>query len=105
MPYFPWPITIRGEVFLQSGLKKSKVAKIIFKSAIMASEKKLSILLVEDEVNLHEALKLNLELEGYEVSSAFNGEQALKIIQQEYFDLIILDVMLPGIDGISITET
>jgi len=71
----------------------------------MSSEKKISILLVEDEENLHEALKLNLELEGYEVSSAFDGVQALKSIQQEYFNLIILDVMLPGIDGISIAET
>jgi two-component system alkaline phosphatase synthesis response regulator PhoP len=71
----------------------------------MNPEKKISILLVEDEQNLHEALKLNLEMEGYEVSSAFDGEQALKAIQQEYFHLIILDVMLPGIDGISIAET
>jgi len=71
----------------------------------MSSEKKISILLVEDEENLHEALKLNLELEGYEVTSAFDGGQALKAIGQEYFNLIILDVMLPGIDGISITET
>ncbi len=71
----------------------------------MGNEKKISILLVEDEENLHEALKLNLELEGYEVSSAFDGVQALKSIQQEYFNLIILDVMLPGIDGVSITET
>src|ERR1700724_1182104 len=65
----------------------------------------ISILLVEDEENLHEALKLNLELEGYEITSAFDGNQALKAIQQEYFDLIILDVMLPGIDGINVTET
>ncbi len=71
----------------------------------MSIEKKISILLVEDEENLHEALKLNLELEGYEVTSAFDGGQALKAIEQEYFNLIILDVMLPGIDGISITET
>lgn len=71
----------------------------------MSSEKKISILLVEDEENLHEALKLNLELEGYEVTSAFDGPQALKSIQQEYFNLLILDVMLPGIDGISIAET
>jgi len=66
---------------------------------------KKSILLVEDEENLHEALKLNLELDNYEVTSAFDGTQALKAIQQEYFDLIILDVMLPGIDGIHVTET
>jgi two-component system, OmpR family, alkaline phosphatase synthesis response regulator PhoP len=71
----------------------------------MNPEKKISILLVEDEQNLHEALKLNLEMEGYEVSSAFDGAQALKAIHEEYFNLIILDVMLPGIDGISIVET
>ena len=71
----------------------------------MAEEKKPSILLVEDEENLHEALKLNLELEGYEVSSAFDGAAAIKAIQSEYFDLLILDVMLPEIDGINITES
>jgi two-component system, OmpR family, alkaline phosphatase synthesis response regulator PhoP len=71
----------------------------------MAAEKKISILLVEDEENLHEALKLNLELEGYEITSAYDGSTALKSINDEYFDLIILDVMLPEIDGISITET
>ena len=63
-----------------------------------------SILLVEDEINLHDALKLNLSLEGYEVSSAYDGPEALKQIEQAHFDLIILDVMLPGLDGYSITE-
>lgn len=67
--------------------------------------KKASILLVEDEENLHEALKLNLELEGYEVSSVFDGASALKSVQGEYFDLIILDVMLPEMDGINVTES
>ena len=67
--------------------------------------KKKSILLVEDEENLQEALKLNLELEDYDVSSAYDGAEALKFVQQEYFDLMILDVMLPEIDGISVCET
>lgn len=71
----------------------------------MPMSNKPSILLVEDEENLHEALKLNLELEGYEVTSAFAGSDALQKVQGEYFDLIILDVMLPDVDGISITET
>jgi DNA-binding NtrC family response regulator len=44
----------------------------------MAEDKKPSILLVEDEENLHEALKLNLELEGYEVSSAYDGVGCIK---------------------------
>src|ERR1041384_2385358 len=69
------------------------------------ADKKQTILLVEDEENLHDALKLNLELEGYEVTSAMDGAAALKALQEEYFDLIILDVMLPEMDGITVTET
>lgn len=69
------------------------------------SEIKANILLVDDEENLHEALRLNLEMEGYGVTSAFDGSQALKAIANEYFDLIVLDVMLPQIDGISVAET
>ena len=61
--------------------------------------------MVEDEENLHEALKLNLELDGYDVTSAFDGAAALKAVEAEYFDLIILDVMLPEMDGINVTET
>ena len=71
----------------------------------MSNGNKASILLVEDEENLHEALKLNLELEGYEVTSAFDGSDALKAVQGEYFDLIILDIMLPEIDGIAVIES
>ena len=59
---------------------------------------------MEDEEYLHDALKLNLELEGYEITSAFDGQEALNKLEQEYFDLIIMDVMLPGLDGISVTE-
>src|SRR5204863_2079620 len=71
----------------------------------MSEEKNVSILLVEDEENLHEALKLNLELEGYNVTSAYDGAAALTAVNAEYFDLIILDVMLPEMDGISVAET
>ena len=65
---------------------------------------KANILLVEDEENLHETIKLNFELEGYEVTSAFDGSQALQAIANEFFDLIVMDIMLPEIDGISVTE-
>jgi two-component system alkaline phosphatase synthesis response regulator PhoP len=69
------------------------------------SDNKANILLVEDEENLHEPLKLNLEMEGYTVTSAYDGTEALKAIANEYFDLIILDVMLPEVDGITVAET
>jgi two-component system alkaline phosphatase synthesis response regulator PhoP len=71
----------------------------------MSAEKNISILLVEDEENLHEALKLNLELEGYSITSAYDGAAALHAVAAEYFDLIILDVMLPEMDGITVAET
>jgi two-component system, OmpR family, alkaline phosphatase synthesis response regulator PhoP len=64
-----------------------------------------NILIVEDEQSLHETLKLNLEMEGYDVTSAFNGAEALRHCQGSYFDLVILDIMLPAVDGLSVLET
>jgi two-component system, OmpR family, alkaline phosphatase synthesis response regulator PhoP len=69
------------------------------------SQSKASILLVEDEEHLQDALKLNLELEGYEVTTVADGSAALKAVENEYFDLIIMDVMMPEMDGISATES
>ena len=63
------------------------------------------ILLVEDEEHLHSAIKLNLELEGYHVSSIFNGKHALQKFKESRFDLIILDVMLPTINGFDICQS
>lgn len=62
------------------------------------------ILLVEDEETLQEAIKLNLELEGYEVELADNGVEALKKAQAQRFNLIILDVMMPELDGFAVCE-
>ena len=63
------------------------------------------ILLVEDEENLREAIKLNLELEQYEVETADEGKAALKKTHQQRFNLIILDVMLPEMDGFQVCES
>ncbi len=63
------------------------------------------ILLVEDEEHLLEALKLNLELEGYHVTTATDGKKALKLFKEERLNLVILDVMLPEIDGFKVAET
>ena len=57
------------------------------------------ILLAEDEEHILDAIKLNLELEGFAVSVCINGTGAVSLAKKQPFDLIILDVMLPGIDG------
>lgn len=57
------------------------------------------ILLVEDEIHLARGICFNLEEEGYRISHFETGEKALPALQVERFDLIILDVMLPGMDG------
>lgn len=62
------------------------------------------ILLVEDELSLAEGIKLNLELEGLPCEWTPRGDEALKRILNESYDLVILDVMLPGMDGFSVCE-
>ena len=63
------------------------------------------ILLVEDEASLRSTLKLNFELEGYAVTTAITGPEALERMRGARFDLVIMDVMLPGMDGYSVVET
>lgn len=66
---------------------------------------KANLLIVEDEENIREMLQLNLELEGYEVTAASTGAQAIKNVKSEYFDLVVLDIMLPEMDGLAVCET
>ena len=64
----------------------------------------MRILLVEDEENIRNVVKLNLEMEGYEVVETDNGKAAVHIFQEQHFDLLILDVMLPEMNGFEICE-
>ncbi|MBC6994188.1 response regulator transcription factor [Neolewinella lacunae] len=64
----------------------------------------LRVLLVEDEENIRETVKLNLELDGFEVVTAENGRKALKHSQEQHFDVMVVDVMLPEVDGFQVVE-
>ncbi len=64
----------------------------------------MRILLVEDEENIRKIIKMNLEMENYEVIATDNGRKALELADSQYFDLMILDVMLPEVDGFQICE-
>jgi len=62
------------------------------------------ILVVDDEEDILELLKFNLTREGYDVSVAASGEQAIDITRKELPHLIVLDLMLPGMDGLEVTK-
>ncbi|MBQ9030535.1 MAG: response regulator transcription factor [Parasporobacterium sp.] len=62
------------------------------------------ILVVDDDKNTRRYLKAVLEDAGYSVSSACNGEEALQLMDREYIDLVVLDIMMPKMDGYQFTE-
>lgn len=62
------------------------------------------ILVVEDEKNISRLINDTLNLGGYDVVCAFDGEEAIEIVKQEEIDLIILDIMLPKLDGFEVME-
>lgn len=66
---------------------------------------KASIMVVEDDQDIRELVSYNLGKEGYTVVSAESGEQALKLIESANPDLIVLDIMLPGMDGIEVLRS
>ncbi len=68
----------------------------------MEDSEKKRILVVEDEKHLAEGLKLNLSLQGYNVNVATSGSSGLQLWKDWKPDLIVLDIMLPGIDGLSV---
>ncbi len=69
-------------------------------SGVMGEKKR--ILVVDDEESIHLLYKEELEEEGYEVSSAMSGEEALKAFQEAPPDLVILDINMPGMSGIEV---
>ncbi|MBF4694050.1 response regulator transcription factor [Fusibacter ferrireducens] len=64
--------------------------------------KKNKILIVDDEIHILELLRYNLEGNGYEVIQAESGEEAMEILEKQTLDGVILDLMLPGMDGIEV---
>ena len=74
--------------------------KTIFRSTTYNMD--IRILLAEDEKNLRDTITLNLELEGYEVVSVADGKMALKMFDEQRFNVVILDIMMPEFNGIEV---
>lgn len=68
----------------------------------MADEQPRKILVVDDEDSIQLLYREELEDEGYEVTSAMSGEEALKLFSENTPDLVVLDINMPGIDGIEV---
>ena len=62
------------------------------------------VLVVDDDKNTRFFIKEALELEGYEVFTAGNGEEALEVYDKEYIDLVIVDIMMPKVDGLKVLK-
>jgi DNA-binding response OmpR family regulator len=67
-------------------------------------DKTTRILLVDDEQPVQKLLTYPLEKEGYEVVQAFDGKQALEAFEKQQFDLVVLDIMLPQMDGLEVCQ-
>lgn len=76
----------------------------MFKNFYVMSENQFKVLLVDDELDILEFLSYNLEKEGYQVYTARNGAEAIKVAEKQIPHLIILDVMMPEMDGIAACE-
>ena len=63
-----------------------------------------SILIVEDEAAINELVKRNLQLVGHQCTSVFDGKAAVSEIRRQSYDLMILDIMLPGLDGFEVIK-
>ncbi|WLR43779.1 response regulator transcription factor [Bacillus carboniphilus] len=67
-------------------------------------EQNRTILVVDDEERIRRLLKMYLEREGYQIEEAENGDEALEFALSRDFDLILLDIMMPGIDGVEVCK-
>jgi two-component system, OmpR family, alkaline phosphatase synthesis response regulator PhoP len=70
----------------------------------MGTVHKYKLLLVEDEKSLHEIIRLNFELEGFEVISAFDGEEGVTLFNSLRPDVVVLDVMMPKLNGFEVCQ-
>lgn len=64
-----------------------------------------SILLIEDDQEIHEMVLNHMQKEGYKMTSAFDGNEALRLFSKGTYDLVILDLMLPTANGLDILQT
>jgi hypothetical protein len=96
------PVTVLLSIY--SDIEYEACLISIYGICVMTSIHNGHILIVDDEVTNRELLQCMLTKQGYEVSLASNGERALELISQRSFALVLLDIMMPEVDGISVLK-
>jgi DNA-binding response OmpR family regulator len=71
----------------------------------MQETEKKKILIIEDEKPLAHALELKLSHEGFDIVSTNSGEEGLRYLAKDHFDLVLTDLIIPGVDGFKVLET
>ena len=85
-------------------LSSTQVLSILEKSSIDKKNNKRAVLVVDDSLPVRQALEMKLTLMDYQVELATNGQQAIDLIGQRFFDSIFLDVVMPGMDGYEVCK-
>lgn len=71
----------------------------------MSTQNKIKLLLVDDEVNFLKSIASRLELQGFDVTTAFNGNEAIRSAEKGFFDVAVVDFKMPGMDGSQVLKT
>lgn len=64
----------------------------------------ITVLICDDNIAVHESINAYLQAEGMKSVSAYDGERALQLLQETHFDLVVLDIMMPGIFGTDVCK-
>jgi two-component system, OmpR family, response regulator ResD len=80
------------------------ILEILKEEDIMEENRQITVLVVDDEERIRRLLKMYLEREEYNIEEAENGDEALEMALNKDYDLIILDIMMPGIDGVEVCK-
>ena len=86
------------------GMSQQKVLSMVEKGSAGKDSNKRAVLVVDDSLPVRQALEMKLTLMDYQVQLATNGQQAMDLIDENYYDSIFLDVVMPGVDGYEVCK-
>src|ERR687889_266797 len=93
---------VRGDVYPPRRSERTKTTNRAGHAGHHTPMPKARILVIDDEAAIRDSLRMTLEYEGYEFVGAATGQEGLALVEREAFDLVLLDVKMPGMDGLDV---